>query len=91
VLHEDAKLNAPDGQNIRELWADFLDAIRTGRRPISDLEEGHLATNCSLLGVIAMRLGRSLVWDGEKETFVNDPEANRLLRRAYRPGWEFPT
>jgi hypothetical protein len=38
-----------------------------------------------------MRLGRSLVWDGEKETFVNDPEANRLLRRAYRPGWEFPT
>ena len=90
VLHEDARLNAPDGQNIRELWADFLDAIRTGRRPISDLEEGHLATNCSLLGVIAMQLGRSLVWDGEKETFVNDPEANRLLRRAYRPGWEFP-
>jgi len=41
--------------------------------------------------VIAMRLGRSLVWDGEQERFVNDPEANRLLKRAYRPGWEFPT
>ncbi|MFM9079765.1 MAG: Gfo/Idh/MocA family protein [Opitutaceae bacterium] len=91
VLHEDAKLNAPDGQNIRELWADFLDAIRTGRRPISDLEQGHLATNCSLLGVIAMRLGRSLVWDGAKERFVGDPEADRLLTRPYRPGWTYPT
>ena len=24
VIHEDAKLNEPDGQNIKELWADFL-------------------------------------------------------------------
>ena len=23
------------GQNIRQLWADFLDAIKTGRRPVS--------------------------------------------------------
>ena len=69
----------------------FLDAIRTGRRPISDIEQGHLATNCSLLGVIAMRLGRSLVWDGAKERFVGDPEADRLLTRPYRPGWTYPT
>ena len=91
VLHEDARLNPPDGQNIRELWADFLDAIDTGRRPVSDIEQGHLATNCSLLGVIAMRLGRSLVWDGDKERFVGDPEADRLLRRDYRPGWTYPS
>ena len=91
VLHEDAKLNQPDGQNIRELWADFLDAIKTGRRPISDIEEGHRSTNCSLLAVISMKLGRSLAWDGAKETILNDPEANKLLRRAYRKGWEYPT
>lgn len=90
VLHEDPKLNEPDGQNIRELWADFLDAIKTGRRPMCDIEEGHRSTNCSLLGMISYRLGRSLQWDGEKEIIVGDAAANKLLRREYRKGWEYP-
>ena len=89
--HEDAKLNDPDGQNIRELWADFLDAIKTGRRPIADIEEGHRSTNCSLLGMISYRLGRSIEWDGAKEVIVGDAAANKLLRREYRQGWEYPT
>jgi predicted dehydrogenase len=91
VLHEDAKVNQPDSQNIRELWADFLDAIKTGRRPAADIEEGHRSTNCALLGMISLKLGRSIAWDGEKEVIPNDPEANKLLRRAYRKGWEYPT
>ena len=91
VLQEAAKLNKPDDQNIRELWADFLGAIKSGRRPISDVEEGHHSTNCSLLGMLSLKLGRSVEWDGAKETIVNDPEANKLLRRAYRKGWEYPT
>ncbi|MBI5769252.1 MAG: Gfo/Idh/MocA family oxidoreductase [Verrucomicrobia bacterium] len=90
VLHEAAKLNQPDGQNIRELWADFLEAIRTGRRPVSDIEAGHLSTNCSLLAVLSMKVGRSLNWNAAKETITGDPEANKLLRRAYRKGWEYP-
>ena len=88
--HEDAKVNQPDGQNIRELWADFLDAIKTGRRPVSDIEEGHRATNCSLLGMMSWRLGRSIEWDGAKELVVGDEAANKPLRRAYRKGWEYP-
>jgi predicted dehydrogenase len=87
---EAAQLNQPDGQNIRELWTDFLDAIKTGRRPISDIEEGHRATNCSLLGMISYKLGRSLQWDGAAERIVGDEAANKLLRRAYRKGWDYP-
>ncbi|MEX2043714.1 MAG: Gfo/Idh/MocA family oxidoreductase [Opitutus sp.] len=90
VLHEPARLNDPDGQNIRELWADFLECIRSGRRPISDIEEGHRATNCSLLGMISYRLGRSIAWDAAREQVVGDAGANALLRRAYRKGWEYP-
>lgn len=89
--HEKPTLNQPDGQNIKELWADFLDAIKTGRRPLCDIEDGHRSTNCSLLGMISYRLGRSVEWDGAKEQIVNDPAANKLLRRAYRKGWEYPT
>jgi predicted dehydrogenase len=89
-VHEDARLNQPDDQNIAELFADFLEAIRTNRRPVSDIENGHLATNLSLLGMISYRLGRSLVWDGERERFVGDPDANALLSRPYRAPWRYP-
>jgi predicted dehydrogenase len=90
VLHEDPKLNAPDDQNIRELWADFLEAIRTGRRPACDIEIGHRSTNVALLGMLSWKLGRAVAWDGEKERIPGDAEANKLLRRAYRKPWEYP-
>ncbi len=89
-IHEDAKLNEPDGQNIRELFADFLKAIRTGSKPISTIEEIQLSTNCALLGMLSYKLGRSIEWDAAKELCVGDHAANKLLRREYRKGWEFP-
>lgn len=90
VLHEAAKLNQPDGQNIHELWLDFLQAIKTNSRSICDIEIGHRSTNMSLLGMLSLKLGRSVEWDGEKEIIVNDPEANKLLSRDYRAQWEYP-
>lgn len=90
IIHEDAKLNKPDDQNIAELWADFLDAIKTNRRSVCDIEIGHRSTNMALLGMLSYKLGRSIDWDGEKELILNDKEANKLLRRDYRKGWEYP-
>jgi hypothetical protein len=40
--------------------------------------------------MLSLKLGRSVVWDGRKEECVGDPEANRLLQREYRPGWQYP-
>jgi predicted dehydrogenase len=90
ALHEKPQLNKPDDQNIRELWDDFLEAIKTGRRPICDIEVGHRSTNMALLGVLSMKLGRSVQWDGEKELIVGDAEANKLLSRPYRKPWVYP-
>jgi len=90
VVSEEARLNQPDSQNIRELWGDFIDAIRTGRRPVSDIGDVHLATNMALLGMLSLKLGRSIDWDGEKERVPGDEAANKLLRREYRKGWEYP-
>ena len=90
TLHEDAKLHKPDDQNIPELWADFLESIKSGRRPVCDIEIGHRSTNMSLLGMLSWKLGRSVRWDGERETILNDPDANKLLRREYRPPWVYP-
>ncbi|MGH9940435.1 MAG: gfo/Idh/MocA family oxidoreductase, partial [Blastocatellia bacterium] len=84
------RLNKPDDQNIKELWADFLDAIKTGRKPVSDIEEIHYSTNVALLGMLSLKLKRSLEWDGVKEQVVGDAEANKQLSRKYRGSWEFP-
>ena len=88
--HWEQKLHEPDQQNIKENWADFLAAIREKRKPISDIEAVHRSTTVALLGMLAMKLGRSIQWDGEKEQCVNDSEANKLLRREYRGEWKYP-
>ncbi len=90
ILHEEPTLHKPDLQNIKELWTDLLAAIEQGRRPVSDIEEIHYSTNVSLLGMLSYKLGRSLEWDGTKAEVIGDSEANRMLRRKYRKGWEYP-
>jgi predicted dehydrogenase len=89
-IHEDPKLNQPDDQNIRELFADFLAAIKRGKSPVCDIEIGHRSTNVSLLGMLSLKLGRSIEWDGERERIINDEEANHLLSRPYRAPWKYP-
>jgi predicted dehydrogenase len=91
VVHEEPKLGQPDDQNIKELWADFITSIEQGTKPNSDIEEIHYSTNCALLGMLSLKHGKSIEWDGVKEQVVGDPEANKLLRRDYRKGWEYPT
>lgn len=91
VVHEDAQHQEPDGHSIKLLWADFIEAIRLRKRPTCDIEIGHQATNLSLLGMLSYKLGRSIQWDGVKEQIIDDPEANRLLRRDYRAPWVYPS
>ncbi len=90
VLHEDAQLRDPDGQNIPELWDDFVRCIESGERPVCDIEIGYRSTAMSLLGMLSMKLGRSVAWDGQQNTIPGDEEACQLLRRAYRQPWQYP-
>ncbi|MFY0654576.1 MAG: Gfo/Idh/MocA family oxidoreductase [Cyclobacteriaceae bacterium] len=85
-----ASLNAPDHQNIKELWADFIGSIRTNELPACDIEKGHQATNMSLLAMISLKTGRAIEWDGDKELILNDSEAIKLMKREYRGEWEYP-
>ncbi|MGB0595462.1 MAG: Gfo/Idh/MocA family protein [Rubripirellula sp.] len=89
IIHEDSQLQEPDGHNIKLLWADFLQAIETGSKPVAGIEIGHQATTLSLLGMLSLKLGRSIQWDGN--SIPDDPDAARLLRRDYRGDWVYPT
>ena len=44
-------------------------------------------TEVCLLGNIAVRAQKKLLWDGPGLRFTNDQAANRLLHREYRQGW----
>ena len=90
ILHEEPQLRDPDGQNIPELWDNFIRCIESGDRPECDIEIGHRSTAMSLLGMLSLKLGRSVAWDGENNTILGDEEACRLLRRTYREPWKYP-
>jgi len=90
VINIPHQFNQPDSQNIKECYADFISSIEQNKRPISDIEAGYYSTNISLLAMISYKLGRSIQWDGEKEKFVNDNEANSLLGKEYLNGWSLP-
>jgi hypothetical protein len=68
----------------------FLECLSSRERPTCDIEIGHRSTNTCHLGNISYRLGRKLVWDEATETFKNDREANALLTREPRRGFELP-
>jgi len=65
----------------------WIRCMRTRRDPAAPVEAGHAATTLTIVSDIATRLGRSLTWDWEKERFVNDPVADRMLSRSMRPPW----
>ncbi|MBX2841691.1 MAG: Gfo/Idh/MocA family oxidoreductase, partial [Flammeovirgaceae bacterium] len=90
IIHMDHSMHKPDWQNIPELWDDFIKSIETNKLPVADIQQGHYATNMSLLGMLSYKLGRSVEWDGEKELIVGDNEANKLLSREYRGPWKYP-
>ncbi len=66
----------------------FFDCVKARRTPLSNVECQHRAVSVCHLGNIAMRLGRKLQWDPDKEQFVGDAEANGWLRREQRKPYQ---
>jgi len=83
----------PTKQQDWRVWAspahhqNWLQCIRTRKRPVCHEEIGHRSITVCHLANLCMRLGRKLQWDPVKEEFVGDDEANRYLFRPYRPPW----
>ncbi|MDP6636491.1 MAG: Gfo/Idh/MocA family oxidoreductase [Phycisphaerae bacterium] len=65
----------------------FLDCVKTRARTIAPVEEAVRSDTLVQLSDIAMRLGRKLKWNPEEELFVDDENANRMLKRPMRPPW----
>ncbi len=68
--------------------AHFIECVRSRKTPNADVEIGHRSTTVPLLGNIAYKTGRKLVWNAAKEDFVNDAAASKLLGRKARKPWD---
>jgi len=69
----------------------FFDCVRSRQSPICDVETGHRSATMCHLGAIALRTGRKLTWNSEKEKFTGDHahEANGYLARKMRKPYRY--
>jgi predicted dehydrogenase len=86
-------------------WHSWVDAILAGGRTTDGFDYSGPLSETVQLGNVATRVARPplakrgtnvvkdeppLLWDAANLRFTNSPEANRLLTKTYRPGWDVP-
>jgi len=66
---------------------EWLAACKTGGPTGCSFDYSGPLTETVLLGTVAYRVGKKLEWDPVNLKATNCPEADPLIRRAYREGW----
>jgi predicted dehydrogenase len=91
-LKKDAPPPTPQGnrESIPHI-ENFFNAIRTRKQPHADAETGHRATTLCHLVNICRKVQRRLHWNPRTERFDGDEQANALLARPRRAGYELPS
>jgi predicted dehydrogenase len=69
---------------------DWLNCIRSRKRPVADVEIGARSVAIVILGNLAYWHHRKLKWDPQAWTFPGDSEANQWLDRERRQPWALP-
>lgn len=67
----------------------FSESVKTRQKFALNEENGHRSATVVNMGIIALRLGRTLEFDPIKQEFVNDEEANRLIDQPMRSSWAY--
>jgi len=81
----DVLVTAVEADDHYQQWTN---ACKGEGRCVSDFASAGPLTETVLLGNVAYRVGRPIVWDAAALTCPGTPEADPLLRRPERKGWE---
>jgi len=87
---EGMPLQKSTGKSLDLHVENFLKCVKTREKPNCDIEIGAHIARFAQMGNISYRLGRKLEWDGDKQEFINDQEANAMVKANYRAPWELP-
>lgn len=66
---------------------DFIDAVKNRKKFALNEENGYRSCTIINMGLVALRLGRSLKFDPAKQEFIDDEGANRLIFPPLRAPW----
>lgn len=71
-------------------YQEWMDAIRSGdaTSPLCQFGYSGPLTESVLLGTVAHQVGHAIEWNGYAATIAGDAEAQSLLNKSYRTGWE---
>ena len=67
---------------------EWATAIKQGKQPGANFDYSAKLTEVVLLGVLAIRLNKKIEWDAKNMKAKGLPEADALIKREYRKGWE---
>ncbi len=81
---------APTLQRARDNdpYKEFYDSIEKDGQALGNFDYSGPFSETVLLGNLAVKLGKKIHWDGPNMKATNAPEADALIRRTYRKGWE---
>ena len=63
---------------------DFVEAVKDRKKFALNEENGYRSCTLVNMGLIALKLGRSLKFDPDKQEFIGDEGANRLIDQPMR-------
>ncbi len=79
------------GMPQRGHMENFFACVKERKEPVADVFSHHRHLTSCHLSNLAMLLKRKLRWDPKNEVFIGDPQANALLSRPRRKGFEIHT
>lgn len=90
-LYPGFKSDIPDLQRKLAAFPDpepqitsFTESVKTRQKFALNEENGHRSCNIINMGLVALRLGRSLKFDPVKQEFIDDEGANKLINPVMR-------
>jgi len=66
----------------------FIESVRSRKDPVATVEIGHRTCTVCTIGNIACDLKRTVKWNPETETFIDDPDATKKMHYTYREPWK---
>jgi predicted dehydrogenase len=90
LVHEVIGPNEARIYRSRDHYQNFLDCVRSRALTIAPAEVAHRSASVGHLGVVAIETGRTIRWNPDTETILDDPGAERRLARSYRAPYQIP-
>jgi predicted dehydrogenase len=84
----DVKRPEPTLPRVKTHYLEWINACKGEGRTLADFEYSGWLTEANHLGNVAYRLGKKIEWDADKLMCPNAREADAIIRRPYRKGWE---